>query len=150
MHDSYDRILVPTDGGELAVAAARRAIGLAETYGATLHAIHVVDTGTGWLTVSKDEVRDALRDVGQEASREALRVVEDLAADSDVELVTASLEGSPERLILDYAAEEDVDLIVMGTHRRSGLERRLVGSVTERVVRGADVPVMTVSDPGSN
>jgi nucleotide-binding universal stress UspA family protein len=46
--------------------------------------------------------------------------------------------------ILDYAETEDIDLIVMGTHSRTGLDRYLLGSVTEKVVRTADVPVVTV------
>lgn len=142
----YDRVLVPTDGGPHSTAAARHAVELAERHGATLHSLYVVDTGTGWLTVSKAEVRDALREVGEAAGREALRVVERLAADADVELVTAVREGSPDEAILAYVDEADVDLVVMGTHGRTGVERRLLGSITERVVRAADVPVTTITE----
>jgi nucleotide-binding universal stress UspA family protein len=52
--------------------------------------------------------------------------------------------GTPHRAILDYVDEEDVDLVVMGTHGRTGLDRYLLGSVTEKVVRLSDAPVITV------
>lgn len=141
----YERILVPTDGSEPASAAVLHALDIAEQYGATLHALFVVDTGTNWLTVSKNEIRDALRDIGQETSEQVLRDVETATADADVELVTNVLEGSPDERILDYIVDNDIDLTVMGTHGRSGIEHRLLGSVSERVIRAAGRPVMTVA-----
>jgi len=141
----YERVLVPTDGSEPASAAVRHALGIAETCGATLHAVFVIDTSTGWLTVSKSEVHDALREVGQDASEEVLRDVETAAADTDVALVTEALEGTPDERIVEYTVENDIDLVVMGTHGRGGIEHRLLGSVSERVIWGTDVPVMTVS-----
>ncbi len=140
----YERILVPMDRSEHAMAAARHAFGLAETYGATVHALYVVDTETSWLTVSKADVRSALREAGEDAGGEALAAVEQLAAGYDVPLVTEMREGSPGDEILAYADEADVDLVVMGTHGREGVRRSLVGSVAERVVRESPVPVMTV------
>jgi nucleotide-binding universal stress UspA family protein len=142
----YERVLVPTDGSEQALAAARRAFDLAERYGATVHGLYVVDTGTGWLTVSKNELRDALRAVGEDAGGRALAALESLADEFDVELVTELREGTPDEEILAYVDREDVDLVVMGTHGRDGIRRRLVGSVAERVVREASVPVMTVTE----
>ena len=66
---------------------------------------------------------------------------------SVISTVEASvLSGRPHRAIVDYAAEYDVDLIVMGTHGRTGLDRYLLGSVTERVVRLSDVPVLAVGE----
>jgi nucleotide-binding universal stress UspA family protein len=140
----YDRILLPFDGSAPATAAARHALELAGTYDAELHAVFVVDTDTGWLTVSKSEVREALRELGDDESERVLSEVERLAAEAGVGLSTTVLEGHPAEAIVDHAADSDADLVVMGTHGRSGIGRRLLGSVTERVVRGADVPVMTV------
>jgi nucleotide-binding universal stress UspA family protein len=56
------------------------------------------------------------------------------------------LSGSPYRAIVDYAAAEDIDLVVMGTHGRTGFDRYLLGSVTERVVRLSDRPVLAFDD----
>lgn len=146
----YERILVPTDGSDPASAAVRHALDLAKQHGAILHALFVINTDKSWLTVSRTDVDDALRDIGQETSERVLREVETAAADADVELVTEVLEGTPDERILTCADDDGADLIVMGTHGHSGLQRRLLGSVTERVIRGADVPVMTVSTPTEN
>lgn len=71
------------------------------------------------------------------------------AKTADVESIRGTVAaGSPYRQILNYADENDVDLIVMGTHGRQGVERYLLGSVAEKVVRTADCPVLTVSSSG--
>lgn len=146
----YDRILVPTDGSDRSSAAARHAIDMATKYDATIEAIHVVDTTTGWLAVSKDEVRDALRDLGQDTGGAALAEVERLAGEAGVDCQSALLEGSPADEILGYVADNDIDLVVIGAHGRAGLERRLLGSVTDRVVGACPVPVLTVRDISEN
>ncbi|GAB3690939.1 universal stress protein [Salinarchaeum chitinilyticum] len=143
----YDRIVLATDGSEPAAAAARHAIELAAATDATVNALFVVDTDTGWLTVSKADVRDSIREIGEGASREALQQVEPLAAEAGVRLETAVREGSPEAEILAYAETVDADLVVLGTHGHSALKRRLLGSVAERVINGADVPVTTIGVP---
>jgi nucleotide-binding universal stress UspA family protein len=141
----YQRILVPTDGGDHALAAARRAFDLAARYDASVHGLYVIDTNTGWLTVSKSDVRTSLREVGEDAGGQALAAFEDVGAEFDADPVTEMREGTPDEEILAYVEEEDIDLVVMGIHGREGLRRRLLGSVAERVVRGATVPVMTVT-----
>jgi nucleotide-binding universal stress UspA family protein len=162
----YDRILLPTDGhgsdapvgrpdrphsgdgGERRSTVLDHALSLAERYDATLHAVFVVDTSTGWLTVSKAEVRDALDEVGRDAGRTALGAVEAAATDAGVDVVTDLLEGSPDERLVEYVAANGVDLVVMGTAGRSGVGRRLLGSVTERVVRASPVPTVAVPTAG--
>lgn len=144
MSDVYDRILVPTDGGDHSSAAAEQALDIADTYDARVHAVHVIDTDTSWLTVSKTEVRDAIRDIKQNTSEHVFRDIEAAATDAGIELTTSILEGRPDERILAYVDDNDIDLVVMGTHGRTGIEHRLIGSVTERVVRAAVVPVLTV------
>jgi nucleotide-binding universal stress UspA family protein len=56
-------------------------------------------------------------------------------------------QGTPHQAILDYIGEHDIDLVVMGTHGRTGLDRYLLGSITEKVVRLSDAPVLTVRMP---
>jgi nucleotide-binding universal stress UspA family protein len=137
----YDRILVPTDGSECADAAATEAVDLAATFEAALHVVYVVDVAALPSTIDVGYVSEALEDAGEEA----IERVRDRAAAAGVEDVeTEVVYGTPHRSILQYADEADVDLIVMGTHGRSGLERYLLGSVTEKVVRTADAPVLTV------
>lgn len=65
----------------------------------------------------------------------------------NVETQTALQTGNPYEVILDYTKDHAIDLVVMGTHGRTGLDRYLIGSVTEKVVRMSDVPVLTVRQP---
>ena len=140
----YDRILVPTDGGEQATAALDHALELAAAHDATVHVLYVVDTTTSLLTVSKDEVRNALREVGEDAAAEAFTEAKAMAEGYDVPFETEVREGKPDEVILDEIDATEPDAVVMGTHGREGVSRRLLGSVAERIVREAPVPVVTV------
>ncbi|WP_135303446.1 universal stress protein [Haloarcula amylovorans] len=137
----FERILVPTDGSDGARIASDRAIDLALATDAALHVVHVVDPYLLDTQVDPSQLLDALEDVGEQAVEE----VETRATEAGVSTVkTELLTGNPHRAIVDYADEHDVDCIVMGTHGRTGLERYILGSVTERVVRLADVPVLSM------
>lgn len=80
----------------------------------------------------------------REEGEAAIEAVADLARAEDVAVETSLYTGSPSREIVRYAEEQDCDLIVMGTHGRGGIDRLLLGSVAERVVRSSSVPVLTV------
>lgn len=137
----YDRILVPTDGSGGVERAIRHAVDLAVAHEAQLYTVYVVNTASyGGLPMetSWEGIRDVLADEGQEA----IDRVRELAGDVPVD--GAIVDGSPARQILTYAEDNDCDLIVMGTHGRSGVDRLLLGSVAERVVRTSDIPVLTV------
>jgi nucleotide-binding universal stress UspA family protein len=141
----YDQILFPTDGSVGTAHVALQAIDLAEQYGATIHILHVVDEDVRALsefTGSSDEL--------EHRGEQAIERVERMAASHDVEVVTALETGDPATTIVDYAEEIDADIVVLGTHGRSGVERRLIGSVAERVVRQSPCPVMTVGLPDSD
>ncbi|KAB1188730.1 MULTISPECIES: universal stress protein [Haloferax] len=139
----YSHILFPTDGSECADAALDHALDHAQKYDATVHVLYVADVrdvAHAAPAVSPTRVRDALHDSGQEVLE---RVGSRLrAAGVDVEATVT--EGTPESEILEFANRDDIDLVVMGTHGRSGLDRYLIGSVAERVVRSSPVPVLTV------
>lgn len=136
----YERILLPTDGSEPAERAVEQALSLAELTDATLYVISVADQ-----TVVPPDVRaGTVLDQLEETAAETVANVKSRAEADDVAVTTAVLRGTPHRAILDYADDEDVDVVVMGTHGRRGLDRYLIGSVTERVVRLSDVPVLTV------
>ncbi|MFD1633895.1 universal stress protein [Haloplanus ruber] len=137
----YRNILVPTDGSDASAAAVEHAVDLADRYDAHIYALYVVDSGSyGVLGESTPTVVEALREEGSQA----VTSVEGTAADAGVEVDTAVVEGAVHRSILDHADEVGADLIVMGTHGRQGIDRYLLGSVTERIVRSSSVPVLTV------
>jgi nucleotide-binding universal stress UspA family protein len=137
----YDDILVPTDGSPGMAPVIDHASNLAAIHDATIHGLYVVDTASLTdvpIEVTLEGVNDALREEGEKALAELAE------ATGDVPVETESIDGSPARQILTYAQEADADLIVMGTHGRSGVDRLLLGSVAERVVRSSSVPVLTV------
>jgi len=154
----YGEILYPTDGSEGAEAALDDVRNLAELYDATVHMLFVVDTtreGFGLGTDPHGEstsgmVGDPNRSTGQEfrtmveeKGKQLVTVVADQL--KGIKTTTTVLGGNPHQVILDYAERNDIDMIVMGTHGQTGLERYLISTVTEKVVRLSETPVMTIS-----
>ncbi|USZ69808.1 universal stress protein (plasmid) [Halorussus salilacus] len=136
----YERILVPTDGSELATRAFEHALDLAATYDSELHVVYAVNVTAG-ADVDTAMIQQELEKAGERATE----TLAERARDAGVEAVTVeTVYGPPHRAILKYADENDVDLVVMGTQGRTGLNRYLLGSVTEKVVRLSDAPVLTV------
>ena len=140
---TFDTVVVPTDGSDCATAAVRHAIDLATSTGAALHVVNVVDLGALWGGSDVAGVLDALEDAGERAL-ESVRERAEAAGVSSV--VGSCLSGTPHRAIVEYAEANDADCIVMGTHGRTGLNRLLLGSVTEWVIRHTDVPVLAVRE----
>lgn len=136
----YDRILFPTDGSGGADQALEHVLDIASAHGTTVHLLNVADTTRDSLTRVQGEIIDVLEQEGENL----LEDVAERARERGVETVSTVLQGEPYRTIVQYADEYDIDLIVMPTHGRSGLQRLLLGSTTERVVRRAEVPVLTI------
>ncbi|MHB9286715.1 universal stress protein [Halobacteriales archaeon Cl-PHB] len=142
----YDSILVPVDGSDESMAAVQEAADLATVHDAVLHVLYVVDSSTAVNDAPMD-VLSHLEQFGEEAIERA----RDVADDAGVRSVQGSvMMGLPVSDILEYVDEEEVELVVMGTHGRSGLDRLLLGSVTEKVVRASPVPVLTVRTHGDD
>lgn len=144
----YHDVLIPTDGSDEATNAIREGVALARLTGATVHGLYVVDTRdystlpeSKWLSL-----RDELEAEGATAT-DAVRTE---AESAGVEAVTSVARGVPSEEILRYATDNDVDLIVMATHGRTGFERFFLGSTTEKVVRRAAVPVHVVRVAGDD
>jgi nucleotide-binding universal stress UspA family protein len=135
----YDTILVPTDGSNQSDAALDHAVDLARHHDATIHLLYVADTNRDSLTMQGGEVIDALEQEGDRIVSEAIDRV-----DAGIDVVDEVMTGDPVETILDYAESIGADLVVMGTHGRRGLDRYLLGSTTERVVRLSSVPVLTI------
>jgi len=142
----YENILLATDGSVASRNATSHAIGLADLHDAMLHVLFVVDSDV-YSAYSGDEYVDeregpehGLEEVGEET----LAAVRKRAADRGVEVIEELRHGRPHEEIVEYADEEAVDLIVLGTRRHPEAYRSLLGSVTDRVVRLADEPVTVV------
>jgi nucleotide-binding universal stress UspA family protein len=139
----YERILVPTDGSAGVERAIEQAARLAAVHGAEVHSIYVLNTAN-FASLPMETSWEGVSDMFREDGEEALERVRNIVRGYDVPVRTHLIEGSPSREIVDFAVEEGCDLIVMGTHGRGGIDRLLLGSVAERVVRGSPVPVLTV------
>lgn len=106
-----------------------------------VHAVDPTDSGYGEVAHLGP---DGLLERQRESAEELLAAAEDRAADHGCPLETEMIVGQPAATIVDYAAENDVDRIVVGSHGRTGFSRVLLGSVAERIARQAPVPVTIV------
>jgi nucleotide-binding universal stress UspA family protein len=142
------KILLPTDFSAPAGLALQWASDLARQFQATLLLLHVVPPSAyplhhiGQLRGFPD-----LRDELLKRCRDELQVIAQQSGIASVE--ARVVEGLPHAEILDAAVRDRIDLIVMATHGHTGLKHVLLGSVTERVVRTATVPVLTVRGPAA-
>ncbi|MFB6102427.1 MAG: universal stress protein [Haloplanus sp.] len=139
----YDAILVPTDGSEGVDRTLDHALEMARNHDATIHALYVIDRR---FELAADEDREDLIDRLTERGEAAVANVAETAGEAGVDAVTDVREGIPYKAILAYADEAGIDVITMGTHGRTGRDRLAhLGSVTERVVENATVPVFVVN-----
>lgn len=133
------RLLFPTDGSDAAQQGFDYALALASDFDAELLVLHVADTSEISHTRIDGDVVDAF-------VREGESIVEETVAGADthdVDVTTDVVQGVPDETIVQYAEQYDVDYIVMPTQGRQGVEH-LVGSVTERVLRRASMPVIAL------
>lgn len=148
MKTQIDRILVPVDFSEDSRNALRYALGLAERLGASLTVLHMnfVPAQTVGLEVVMTRIPDggrSLREYTEDLSRQHLdEMVSALSRESSVPMEQWVRTGDPAQGILEAA--KDFDLVVMGTHGRTGIDHWLIGSVAEKVVRKSTTPVLTI------
>ncbi|MFB6206827.1 MAG: universal stress protein [Haloglomus sp.] len=141
---TIDSVLVPTDGSDTAVRAADHGIAVARRFDATVHVVSAVDVRTISAAYETGPAIPEIVAKLESDHRAAVDTVVERAEAHDLDVATAVPQGPPARLLREYADEEDVDLVAMGTHGRSGLERHLIGSTTERLVRTSPAPVVAV------
>lgn len=137
-----DRILLPTDGSEPAVAATEYAVILARTFGATVKAIYV-DTGLEALQYPEEAMSEDVYE-GMHPSVKGLAIAKTLCERNGVECEVELIKGGVAKRIVAVAEEWKADMIVVGDTGRTGLKRIALGSVAETVVKGSPIPVMVV------
>lgn len=149
MHANITTILVPTDFSATADAALDYGKDLAAAVGASLHVLHVLEDAymggsfAGELYVPESPTLRAAM------VKEAESLLEHRVSPADRERLrarTAVIVGRSFKAIVDYADEHGIDLVVIGTHGRTGMAHLLLGSVAERIVRTAPCPVLTVRE----
>lgn len=144
----FSKILVPTDFSESARYALPYAIDLAKKYQASLHILHVVEpivapVDFAWGTYSYPDIEKQLSGYVEQSLEKIIQeqIPEEIKTES------TNLHGKPWREIISFAKDQNMDLIVMATHGLSGLSHALYGSTSEKVIRKAHCPVLTVRHP---
>ena len=138
------KILVPTDFSHTGDAAMKLATSLARDTGASLLIVHAEEPPTAY---GGGELYYGMPEPASDDLRKMLHKVE--PTDSSVTFEHRLITGDPAHAIVRLAKDEGVDMIVMGTHGRSGLSRMLMGSVAEAIVRRAECPVLTYKQPAN-
>ena len=139
-----DRVLVPVDGSEQSDRACE--LVFEEFREATLVLLHVINPVEAGYTgkVSLPSASEEWYEQQRERATEYIDDIEEHAADYGIETDRAVEVGKPTRTIVEFAADNDIDHIVMGSHGREGVSRILLGSVAETIVRRSPVPVTVV------
>ncbi len=152
MDTLIQRILIPTDFSPPARQAEHYAVALAQKFAAELHVLHIVEDpalpvhGSRYSWAVPDDMLPRLLEKAEHDLTLAVPT-----ADVNLigrELVRKIKVGHPVNSIIEYATENQIDLIVIGTHGRSGLSHLLLGSSAEKLVRLATCPVLTVHPSG--
>lgn len=147
MAKQYQHILVPLDGSELAEKALDDAFSLAQINQAQITLLQVVSPIEHVLVTAGDHpvyVDEQWAMLKEQALSYLQQLCQRMDCGDEVKTKLVVEMGSPGETIIDYAHEQPVDLIVMATHGRTGLQRWVYGSVADKVLRGADVPVLLV------
>jgi nucleotide-binding universal stress UspA family protein len=139
--------MVATDGSEVARKAVDSAVKIARLNNAKLYAVHVIAPGEVSVTLHDPrsvEWKKAMKEQLEVQGREATAYVETSGKIVNVPVESAILEGNPADEIVNFAEKNDIDLIVMGTLGKTGVQRFLLGSVTENVIRHSKKPVLII------
>jgi len=147
----YHKILLPTDGSKYAEKAAKHAIWIASKSGAEIIVLNVIETSS-LVGLPAEDLIVRIREMLKEEGRRSLERISELVTESekehqmktDIKITLKTEEGSPADSIIKTIEKENVDLVVMGTSGKHGLDRFLLGSVTEKVVRSAPCSVLAV------
>lgn len=138
----YDNILVPYDGTKEGLKGAKHGVELAAALGATVHALYVIDLPGVPRALSIRDDEEQMREEYHKYGEEVTNEVCEMATEAGVECVTAIKSGTPAEEIVDYAEDEGMDAIVIGSAYR-GKFGGLLGGTADKVVRSAEVPVIT-------
>ncbi len=139
----FRKIMIATDGSELVKRAVDLAIEIAKLSEAKLYAVHVIALEGNSIIHSRDEEqKKALKEQLIVEGKKATDYVENIGRTANVGVESTILEGKPANEIIDFAEKNDIDLIVVGTHGKTGIQKFLIGSVSENVVMHSERAVL--------
>ena len=140
------RVLIATDGSKASECVADLGVEIAKCIGAKIYAVYVIDI-TFFDSILMDEswVKNASEQF-EKIGRGSICCIEESARAAGIEAAPILLKGNPAEKILDFAEDQKVDLIVVGSTGKSGSERFMLGSVSEKVVRNSKIPVLVTRE----
>lgn len=140
----FKKILYPIDFSEYTEEITNYAVSIAKKYSSELHLLHIIPNLNYYTPyesfLTPENLIDMERNIEKEIEKDFNKVIKKI----DVPVNKIIKTGVTFVEIIDYIKEEGIDLVVMGTHGRSGIEHILIGSVAEKVVRKSPCPVLTV------
>lgn len=143
----FRKIMVATDGSELVKKAVDTAIDISKLGQVKLYAVHVIPLGDYYssipLAIDSEWIK-AMEEHLRIEAQEAIAYVENAGRAANVEIEPVILEGNPVSEIVDFAEKNDIELVVMGSHGKTGIHKFLIGSVAENVVRHSKKSVLVV------
>jgi len=149
---NFKKIMVATDGSPCSWLVAEKGIELARLSGGKVYAVYVVSTAYlapingDTFPASVDPYWESVHEAWEKQGQQAVNSVKSLGEKKGVNVEPVLLDGNPSEELIQYAEEEEMDIVVMGTFGKTGLNRLLLGSVAENLVRHSKVPVMVVRD----
>ncbi|AKB77904.1 Universal stress protein [Methanosarcina horonobensis HB-1 = JCM 15518] len=142
---NFKKIMIATDGSVCSRMAANNAIELARLSGGTVYAVYVVSTDY-FSSMAVDLDWERMREALKKEGNQAVNYVTGIGEMEGVRVEPVLLEGHPADELIRYAEEEGMDIVVMGTLGKTGLDRLFLGSVAGNMVRNSKVPVMVVKE----
>lgn len=147
---NFKKIMIATDGSDCSKLAVDKGIELARLSGGTVYAVYVVSMAylsmDGNYFMGMNPYWESIQEAFKAQGQQALNYVKGAGETKGINVKSVLLEGNPSDELIRYAEENEMDIIVMGTLGRTGLDRLLLGSVAGNVVRHSKVPVMVVRD----
>lgn len=149
LNNTFRQLMIATDGSKCSQNAVLKGMELAKSMNAKVYSLYVLDTSTYVPSLLKksahlgskwDVIEEMLRKEGNDAIQYAKKIAEDLGINCEGVLV----EGDAAHEILEFAKQSNIDMIIMGTLGRGGLDRFLLGSVADKVVRHSKISVLVV------
>lgn len=153
---TFKRLLVPTDYSDCSRAAFAQALAIAAGFGASVELLHVwaapyFGAGYGYegaAVLGAAEMQSLFDRIREDAMVQMQAFAASVPVPQNVQLTTRVESGEAARVVVEIAEKDHPDLLVVGTHGRTGVRRWLIGSVAERIVQHAQCPVLTVPLPG--
>jgi len=149
----YKKIMIATDGSDCSNLAIDKGIELARLSGGTVYAVYVMSTaylfdmdGGAYSSVSTNPYWESIREALKNQGQQAVDCIKSLGKAKGINVKSILLEGNPSNELIRYADEEKMDIVIMGTLGKTGVDRILIGSVAGNLTRHSKIPVMVVRE----